>query len=96
MNIDNAIAVLDQVAKHWTLKPVNSGGERRGYECVVWAEGRRFRVHRTSVMHVLNAAIERIHDNRPKPKLKLVGVLPEPPARSVRDDDGTTNDDRAT
>ena len=71
MNLEQAMSVLDTMAKHWTINCVNSNGRRR-YECTLWACGRRVTVSRSSTVGAILAAMDKVKQPENGPQLKLV------------------------
>lgn len=56
--------------KHWTIKTLNSRGNRRGYECTIWSNGRRVSASSVeSPFMAVRAAFAKLNEF----KLKIVG-----------------------
>lgn len=69
-NLSEAADLLKDV-KHWTITTRNRRGQRVGYECTIWADGRRVSAQRSTTP--LDAVIAALKKLEPEIKLKLVG-----------------------
>lgn len=76
--LELAIAQID-CHKHWTIRTRNRIGQREGYECVIWGEGRRVTGSGPTPLRAIRRAIEKLKSPRPK----RVKPQPERPAFGI-------------
>lgn len=62
-DMNQAIAVLDAM-HHWTLQTHNRHGQRDGYECTIWNDGRRVTGHGRSPISAIMRAIDNLKEPR--------------------------------
>ena len=71
-SLEQSVAVLDAMAKHWRLQVENSERRGRHYSCTVWARGRRFTTRARTPVLAVNSAIDKIRGGVSGTRLKIV------------------------
>ena len=59
-DLARAIANMDAMAKHWTIKTENSALRSRRYSCCLWAKGKRVTAYARTPLGAVEAAMEKI------------------------------------